>query len=212
METPHRDPRPPVSDALAAVTDLGYLLLAAFPSLVRLTVPYFQWRYRRLARQYEARAIAGTPGYGASLTAALAQCDLVARWAGDIAAGTGAATRLVRARFPQSRVIAVDLSPLMLQELRPAEPVLRVVGDGRALPLRADGLDLAVVQNAPPSFRELARVVRRGGVIIFSLSEGRRIPQGLRRWLLHRAVPQTLGPPREVAAGRGVTWWFRKAT
>lgn len=196
---------------LAAATDLGYLLLAAFPSLARLTIPYFQWRYRRLAQQYEARAIAGNPGYGDSLKAALAQCDLAPLWVGDVAAGTGAATRVVQARFPHSRVIAVDLSPIMLREFRPANHVMQIVGDGRALPLRAERLDLAVVHNAPPSFRELARVVRRDGVVIFSLSAGRRIPEPLRLWLLRRAVPATLGPPREVAAGSGVTWWFRKA-
>lgn len=194
----------------AVLTDLGYLLQAAFPPVARLLTRYFRWRYGRLASHYENRAIARTPGYGDALRVALDQCDLRPRWCADIAAGTGAATRVLRRRHPQARVVAVDLSLPMLQALQRPEGVNRVVGTGRALPLASGGLDLAVLQNAPPSFAELARVVRPGGVVFFSLSAAGRIPARLRRWSLRHAVPAGLTPLGETAAGSGITWSFRR--
>jgi len=151
-----------------------------------------------------------TPGYDAALRTTLERSALAPRWCGDIAAGTGAATRLLRARFPQARIVAVDLSPLMLRELRPVVGVHRLVGNGWTLPLASGGLDLAVIQNAPPSFRELARVVRPGGTLLFSLSSAGALSVSLRRWLLRRAAPPALAPPEETTAGSGVTWSFRR--
>ncbi|MBI3976132.1 MAG: methyltransferase domain-containing protein [Armatimonadetes bacterium] len=194
----------------AVLTDLSYLVQAAFPPVARLLTPYFRWTYGRLAPHYENHIIARTLGYGEALRVALHQCDLTPRWCADIAAGTGSATRVLRRRHPQARVVAIDLSLSMLQELEGAEGVNRIVGTGWALPLASGGLDLAVLQNAPPSFVELARAVRPGGVVFFSLSAAGLIPASLRRWLLRRAVPVVLAPLGETTAGSGITWSFRR--
>lgn len=183
---------------------------AAFPAAGARLGPLFRWRYRRAAPRYELDVIARTPGYGAALWAALEATEGDPRWCGDIAAGTGWATRLLRDRFPHSRIVAVDLSPEMLDQMRPAPAVYRVVGNGWALPVATGTLEVAVLHNAPPSFRELARVLVPGGTLLFSLSSAAALPAFLRRWLLRRAIPPALGVPRELVVGWGVTWEFRR--
>ncbi len=183
---------------------------AAFPAVGARLGPLFRRRYRRAAPRYEQDVIARTPGYGAALRATLEATGGDPRWCGDIAAGTGWATRLLRARFPHARIVAVDLSPEMLDQMPPAPAVYRVVGNGWALPVAADTLEVAVLQNAPPGFRELARVLVPGGTLLFSLSSAAALPAVLRRWLLRRAVPPALGSPREIIVGWGVTWAFRR--
>ncbi len=209
MASPGRDLRP-VAPLSGVLSDLSYLLQAAFPSIARFLIPISRRTYRRLAARYEAEVIVRSPGYDAALRGALEHTASGPRWCGDIAAGTGAATRLLRSRFPETRIVAVDLSPSMLQELPLAAGIHRVVGNGWGLPLTSGGLDLAVIQNAPPNLRELARVVRPGGTLLFSLSSAGVLPVGLRRWLLRRAAPATLTAPEETAAGSGVTWAFRR--
>ncbi|MDQ7849932.1 MAG: class I SAM-dependent methyltransferase [Armatimonadota bacterium] len=172
--------------------------------------PLFRWRYRRAAPRYEADVIARTPGYDAALRAALEATGGDPRWCGDIAAGTGSATRLLRTRFPRARIVAVDLSPAMLARLRPAPALYRVVGNGWALPLATGALEVVVLQNAPPPFGELARVLLPGGTLLVALSSAGALPPALRRWLLWRAVPPALGTPRETVAGPGVTWTLRR--
>ncbi len=98
----------------------------------------------------------------------------------------------------------------MLDQLRPAPAVYRVVGNGWALPLATGGLEVVVLQNAPPSFRELARVLVPGGTLLFSLSSAGALPAALRRRLLRRAVPPALSVPQEIVVGWGVTWAFRR--
>ncbi len=192
------------------LSDFSFLVQAAFPSAGRWLAPVFRWRYRRLAVQYDTRIIAGTLGYDGAMRAALDRHGPVPRWCGDIAAGTGAATRLIRTRFPGARVVAVDISGDMLRSLQPAPEIGRIVGSVWALPLASGTLDLVVSMNAPTSFLELARVTRPGGDVLFSLAAIGPVPTFLRRWLLRRAVPPELIPQGETAAGMGVTWSFRK--
>lgn len=193
----------------AVLTDLGYLLLAAFPSAARPFTRYFRFRYRRLAPSYEDLT-AAAPGYGEGLRMGLERCRVTPVACADVAAGTGAASRMIRARYPSARVVAVDLSVEMLREWRTVGDMRRIVGAAWALPLASGGLDLAVVQNAPPCFDELARIVRPGGVVLFSLSTAGLLPAGLRGWLLQRALPHGLALLSETAAGRGLTWLFQK--
>jgi SAM-dependent methyltransferase len=97
----------------------------------------------------------------------------------DLAAGTGKLTRLLVERFP--RVIAVE--PLagmrgVLERVVPAAEVLD--GTAEAIPLRDSSVDAAFVGEAFHWFdsaaaaRELARVLRRGGVLrlVFNVWKG----------------------------------------
>lgn len=198
-----------ISTWSAVLTDLGYLLLAAFPPSARLLARYFRFRYRRLAPSYDDLT-AAAPGYGEALRMGLERCGVTPVACADVAAGTGAASRMIRARYPSARVVAVDLSAEMLREWRTVGDIGRIVGAAWALPLASGGLDLAVTQNAPPCFNELARIVRPGGVVLFSLSTAGPLPAGLRAWLIRRALPDGLAPLSETAAGRGITWLLQK--
>jgi SAM-dependent methyltransferase len=88
----------------------------------------------------------------------------------DAGAGTGAASRALRAR--RARVLAVDLSAGMLAWDAAARPPC-VLADIRALPLTASSVDDAVaafvlnhLTDPVTAMAELARVTRPGGAIL----------------------------------------------
>lgn len=86
----------------------------------------------------------------------------------DLAAGTGKLTReLARTG---AAVVAVEPLAAMREQLTAAVPGVEVLeGVAEAIPLRDDSLDAATVAQAfhwfdrPAAYRELARVLRRGG-------------------------------------------------
>lgn len=96
----------------------------------------------------------------------------------DAGAGTGAASDLLRAEG--ARVVALDLEPSML-ELERDRRAPGVLGDITTLPFRARSFDVVVaafvlnhVARADVGLRELARVTKRGGVVLASTFSGRR--------------------------------------
>lgn len=97
---------------------------------------------------------------------------LADRLALDVGAGHGAATRALQARG--ARVVAADLSSAMLRADAQSRPPA-VVADLNLLPLRDAAVDLAVasfvvshLEDPAGGLREMARVVRRGGVLLAS--------------------------------------------
>ena len=60
----------------------------------------------------------------------------------DLGSGTGSASRLLAASFPQARVIALDWSANMLQHLASADVVRPLCADMHALPLASRSIDL----------------------------------------------------------------------
>ena len=90
--------------------------------------------------------------------------------AGDVGAGTGIATALLRERGVD--VLAVEPGEGMAAQFRDGHPGWEVVrGDGNALPLRDDCLDLITYAQAwqwtdtERSVPEVLRVLRPGGVL-----------------------------------------------
>lgn len=189
---------------LGVLTDLGYLIAGAFPVIASVAAPYLRWRYRNSGVTYNA--ISGAPGYSEPLQEALKRLTRIPSSVADVAAGTGSASRLILRRFPSINLIALDLSRAMLREWSSGGGALRVVADGRRLPLGQASVDLAVVQNAPPHFAELMRAVRPGGVVIFALSAAQWIPRVVRRSLIRRALPPGLRITAEISAGSGIAW------
>ena len=97
----------------------------------------------------------------------------------DLGAGTGAATVQLVRRFRGARVIALDIAPGMLRAARrrhwPWRRFGRVCADAHRLPLRDGSVDLVFSSlmlqwsDRPDRvFAECARVLRPGGLLLFS--------------------------------------------
>ncbi|MGH8231296.1 MAG: methyltransferase domain-containing protein, partial [Steroidobacteraceae bacterium] len=97
----------------------------------------------------------------------------------DLGSGTCRGAIALRRRYPRARVIAIDIAPAMLRAaphaLWPWRGFERVCADAHALPL-SDGSVELIFSNlmlqwcAQPElvFRELARVLKPAGVLVFS--------------------------------------------
>jgi len=110
----------------------------------------------------------------------------------DAGCGTGFGVPLLRARFPQARLLALDLAHGMVAQARqrhapPAgwrrwlsprstrhTPLIALCGDLEQLPLRQDGLDVVwsslTLQwvDLPRAFAEVNRVLKPGGLFLFA--------------------------------------------
>jgi malonyl-CoA O-methyltransferase len=97
----------------------------------------------------------------------------------DLGAGTCHAAALLARRYPGARVLAADLSPGMLRAAPrhwwQRQRYARVCADARALPLADHSVDLVYsnlmlqwCDRPDQAFSELARVLRPGGLLVFS--------------------------------------------
>lgn len=101
-------------------------------------------------------------------------------WILDVGAGTGACTRLLTKRYPRARVVAVDFVPAMLRAARGRSRrwLTRrhfLCGDAETLPVGDAVVDLVVSSLMLPyclppdrTFSEFRRVLRPGGLLVFS--------------------------------------------
>lgn len=148
----------------------------------------------------------------------------------DFGCGAGRLTQALARRF--DRVVGVDVSPVMIEAARRLnrhggrceyvlneEPSLARFGD-RSVDLVYSNL---VLQHMPPALAlgyvgELARVLRPGGLLVFTVpSERAPLPRLPRRAVLAELVPQherlrlAAGAPALVQArvrNRGSGWWL----
>lgn len=149
------------------------------------------WRYRRLASSYDLKFIAPTSTYHAPLETALRRLAPAADRILDVSTGTGAVALTVARRFPHALVCGCDLSCEMLRAgQRNADAAgLRIAwqqADGARLPYRDASFDLVLLQNAPPTFSELARVARPGATLVLCYTRGGALPGFLERRLVRR--------------------------
>lgn len=98
----------------------------------------------------------------------------------EVAAGTGVATRHLARRLPaDAHILATDLNPAMLDmavRVGTARAVQWQVADVMALPMDDGSVDAVVCQfgamffpDKPAAFAEMRRVLRPGGVLLFSV-------------------------------------------
>jgi len=99
----------------------------------------------------------------------------------DLGCGTGSASRELATRFPQSKIIALDWAPAMLEKIGmvtapgPINTPLRICADMHSLPLASRSVDLVfsnlVLQwsyDIPEVFREFRRVMKPDAMLVFT--------------------------------------------
>jgi malonyl-CoA O-methyltransferase len=97
----------------------------------------------------------------------------------DLGAGTGHSSRALKRRYPKSMTVAVDIAAGMLAQAKAQSRWLRrferVRADAYALPFRDASFDLVFsnlmlqwCDDLPAVFAELARVLKPGGLLLFS--------------------------------------------
>ncbi len=134
--------------------------------------------FERAAASYDAAAVLQHE-VGRRLLERLEWMRLEPLRVADLGCGTGRQTAGLRSRYPKAEVIALDLAEGMLGEARRAQPspgmAHWVCGDLAALPFADRSADLLFSNLAlqwcldPAAvFAELRRVLRPGGLLLFS--------------------------------------------
>jgi len=130
----------------------------------------------------------------------------------DLGTGTGSGAAIVVRRFPDARVVGVDLSEEMLERARVNVPGAEFRrADASSLPFPDQSFDLVTHANMIPFFDEVARVLRPGGTALFAFSVGDQTPiyvtpERLRAELAERGFTDFA----DFKAGRGTALTARK--
>ena len=187
--------------------------VVARPGLWRLLRPLTRVQFDRLAPVWDRRR---GPESLIPLQAALAKIEAPRRVL-DLGTGTGVGARAIAKRFPEARVVGVDLAPAMVEEARRLlEPELtdRVryeAADAEHLPFEDASFDLVVLLNMIPFFEELSRVIAPGGALVLAYSSGPETPIYTPPGTLRsRLEPLGFGQFEEIAVGDGTALLARR--
>ena len=116
-----------------------------------------------------------------------------AKWILDIGGATGSAGRHLCRRFKRSRVIVLDASHEMLQQARKKQTwfsrVFGLQANALALPVQAGSVDLVFsnlllpwIDDVRAMFTEVTRVLRKGGLFVFSTLAGDSLSELREAW------------------------------
>jgi ubiquinone/menaquinone biosynthesis C-methylase UbiE len=148
------------------------------------------WRLlRRPTRAFFDRAapgwdevIAPAGEHLAALEAAVERLERPAERILDLGTGSGVAALMLARRFPEARVIGVDISEAMIGLARGkldedlSERVEFAVADAAHLPYESASFDLVAQVSVPVFFDEIARVLAPGGHAVVVSSLGAATP------------------------------------
>jgi ubiquinone/menaquinone biosynthesis C-methylase UbiE len=186
-------------------TDVVVRRPTLWPLFRRLTERTFD----RVAPQWDSMR---GPDSLAPFEAALEAIDAPVTDVLDLGTGTGSGAAIVVRRFPDARVVGVDLSEEMLERARVNVPSAEFRrADASSLPFPDESFDLVAHANMIPFFDEAARVLRPGGTALFAFSIGDQTPiyvtpERLRAELAERGFTDFA----DFAAGRGTALTARK--
>jgi ubiquinone/menaquinone biosynthesis C-methylase UbiE len=186
-------------------TDVVIRRPTLWPLFRRLTERTFD----RVAPQWDSMR---GPDSLAPFEAALDAVDAPVTDVLDLGTGTGSGAAIVVRRFPDARVVGVDLSEEMLERARVNVPGAEFRrADASSLPFPDESFDLVAHANMIPFFDEAARVLRPGGTALFAFSIGDQTPiyvtpERLRAELAERGFTDFA----DFAAGRGTALTARK--
>jgi ubiquinone/menaquinone biosynthesis C-methylase UbiE len=186
-------------------TDVVVRRPTLWPLFRRLTERTFD----RVAPQWDSMR---GPDSLAPFEAALEAIDAPVTDVLDLGTGTGSGAAIVVRRFPDARVVGVDLSEEMLERARVNVPSAEFRrADASSLPFPDESFDLVAHANMIPFFDEVARVLRPGGTALFAFSIGDQTPiyvtpERLRAELAERGFTDFA----DFAAGRGTALTARK--
>ena len=142
--------------------------------------------------------------------------DLNGRAVADVGCGKGRFARIVKARWPEARVAAIDLAEAMLKHA-PAN-LERIAASMTALPLATESMDgvyatesLEHAVDIPAAVAELARIVKPGGriVIIDKNAEawGRLETPEWERWFGRKELERLLAKHCRRVWSQPISYW-----
>ena len=106
----------------------------------------------------------------------------------DLGCGLGDGARRLKSRYASARVLALDISPPMLQVARNVPGAVPIAGDAERLPLGNGAVDLIFANMLLPwsrpdrVFREAARTLANGGLLLFATLGPDTLEQLRRAW------------------------------
>jgi SAM-dependent methyltransferase len=187
-------------------------LVVRWPATWRLFRGVMRVQFDKLAPVWDCGR---DPSAFAGLEQALASIDGQIETALDVGTGTGEAALAVLRRWPNARVLGVDLSEPMIEEAKrkaPADASVEFrVGDAAKVDMPDATFDLVTAANMIPFFDELARVIAPRGYLVVSFSIGAETPiyvpsQRLRAELERRGFADFA----EFSSGRSTAFLARK--
>lgn len=146
---------------------------------LRLVAPVVRRGFARAARKFDEAAVLHREA-GQRLFERLQYMQLDPALVVDLGAGTGNCARLLEKHYPHAHVLALDFTPAMLHEARRARRrwfsrCHFAAAEATRLPLRDGVVDLVFSNLMLPwcselsaVFAESARVLRPGGLLLFS--------------------------------------------
>ena len=95
----------------------------------------------------------------------------------EIGCGTGSASAVLKAKFPDADITGVDLSPEMVRIAQAkVQGVTFEPADASRLPFPDASFDLVAQNNVPVYFGEIARVLNPGGRVLITSTFGPATP------------------------------------